>query len=341
MFGIRNSQRLLKFSSSAASPNLIRLPKKGFGFDPRNAPGMEDIGGEFMEELDIDINLRKKPKFIYEHISGIKRNKNSPSTQFKEEYLDLPWNFDGYPAYEVQTRYLSDRIFDQNTIHKNVILYHLERVYMGVWRAILNRRYDVLEEYLEEKLYTKLKTKLEKLDDSPFDIRFEADRTGGEDGLGVIQNLRMYDAHLIRGVSPTREENLDRGEYHFYDDLNDFGLVIYSPHNVSDPKNFVHKEVYDKIFEQSRAIIFRAFVQIETPYKLHIVDRKTEEKLERYPTEYNWSHAVLFETQMKPPPAFKSFTKVETYMEWIAKHTFGAWKIADMDEYMEWNPLVR
>jgi len=43
---------------------------------------------------------------------------------------------------------------------------------------------------------------------------------------------------------------------------------------------------------------------------------------------------------MDPPPQNKSFTKNETLAEWIQKHTFGTWKLVDLDNWLVGNPLV-
>ncbi len=43
---------------------------------------------------------------------------------------------------------------------------------------------------------------------------------------------------------------------------------------------------------------------------------------------------------MKIPKEFKSYYKMENYMEWLAKFKLGQWKIVDIDNYMQGNPLI-
>lgn len=43
---------------------------------------------------------------------------------------------------------------------------------------------------------------------------------------------------------------------------------------------------------------------------------------------------------MVPPEKFKSFYKAENYMEWLGKFKFGTWKMVDLDNWMEGNPLI-
>jgi len=71
-------------------------------------------------------------------------------------------------------------------------------------------------------------------------------------------------------------------------------------------------------------------------FKIFIYD-KNGNKIFDYDLNYNFNHVCIFETQMIEPPQFKSFSKMETYTEWISKHSFGVWKMIDMDNYMKGN----
>jgi hypothetical protein len=72
-------------------------------------------------------------------------------------------------------------------------------------------------------------------------------------------------------------------------------------------------------------------------YKLFVYD-KFGKRLFEYDDNYNFNHVCIFETDMIEPPKFKSFSKLETYSEWISKHSFSTWKMIDMDNYMKGNP---
>jgi hypothetical protein len=43
---------------------------------------------------------------------------------------------------------------------------------------------------------------------------------------------------------------------------------------------------------------------------------------------------------MIPPKDFKSYYKLENYMEWMGKFKMSKWKIADIDNFMLGNPLI-
>lgn len=43
---------------------------------------------------------------------------------------------------------------------------------------------------------------------------------------------------------------------------------------------------------------------------------------------------------MIPPDKFKSENKLENYMEWLGKFNFGIWKMVDLDNWCNGNPLI-
>jgi hypothetical protein len=43
---------------------------------------------------------------------------------------------------------------------------------------------------------------------------------------------------------------------------------------------------------------------------------------------------------MNAPPTFNKWSGSENLTEWIAKHTFGTWKMVDLDNWLVGNPLV-
>jgi hypothetical protein len=55
---------------------------------------------------------------------------------------------------------------------------------------------------------------------------------------------------------------------------------------------------------------------------------------------YTWQHVGVFESLMEPPPKFTKWSGSENYMEWVQKHTFGTWKLVDLDTWLVGNPLV-
>ena len=50
---------------------------------------------------------------------------------------------------------------------------------------------------------------------------------------------------VVRGLSVIREENRQEDAYHRFLDIDDMGLVIYTPLEVTDEKNFIKKSDSD------------------------------------------------------------------------------------------------
>ena len=124
----------------------------------------------------------------------------------------------------------------------------------------------------------------------------------------------VCDMTVVRGLSVNREENRPEDQYHSFVDIEDMGLVVYTPKYLSDQDNFIEKQKSDTIYDDYRKAILRVLVEIQSP--LRLVVSKEGETVEVENSDYNWRHLALFETQMKEPPKFTSYYKSENYQEW-------------------------
>ncbi len=150
--------------------------------------------------------------------------------------------------------------------------------------------------------------------------------------------MHLYDCLLIKGLHIDREKNENESNYSVCNDIEDMGFVSYIPKSVGDPRNFKTKEMGEELLSKEfKNVTFRAYVMFKTGYKLFMYDRFGK-KVFDYSKEYNYNHVCVFETQMLPPLQFKSFSKTETYAEWLSKHTFSTWKMIEMDNWMKGNP---
>lgn len=61
--------------------------------------------------------------------------------------------------------------------------------------------------------------------------------------------MEFIDLAVIKGLSVQRDENREENAYHKWVDIEDMGLVIYTPHEYADPNNFIdpkkNKSMYD------------------------------------------------------------------------------------------------
>ena len=64
---------------------------------------------------------------------------------------------------------------------------------------------------------------------------------------------------MVKGLSAIRLENKSETEYHKYVDIDDMGLVVYTPVEVTDPRNFSNPEKNKTIYDGSRQVEFFCF----------------------------------------------------------------------------------
>ena len=149
----------------------------------------------------------------------------------------------------------------------------------------------------------------------------------------------MYDHIVIKGLSPIRRENGNETDYYISNEINGYGYISYIPKYISDMNNFVDPAVEKHIHDDAHKIIFRAYVNFKTGYKIHLKDKYGKDMFE-YPDDYTWQHVGVFETEMEKPLKFEKYGGSENLMEWMSKHRFGVWKMVDLDNWLVGNPLV-
>jgi hypothetical protein len=114
----------------------------------------------------------------------------------------------------------------------------------------------------------------------------------------------------VRGLSVNRSENLTASEYHKYTDVQDMGLVIYTPLSLTDPIAFIDPIKNKTIYEPYRKMVLHTLVYICSPLHLRVY-APDGAGIEVDDNMYTWEHIAGFETQMIPPLYFKSTYKQE------------------------------
>ena len=94
------------------------------------------------------------------------------------------------------------------------------------------------------------------------------------------------------------------------------GLVIYTPLNLTNPDNFIDSKASKNIYDPYKKYIMRLLAYVKTPLRLKVYQADGSEIIVNEDM-YTWEHLCVFETQMIPPPNFKSSKKMENYMEWL------------------------
>lgn len=223
-------------------------------------------------------------------------------------------------------------------MHKNECLEHLFKIFRAVLLASQDRDFDFLEQYCEEMFYTKLRNRLNQLHSSGIEFTVKEDLFA-ERGKPIPYEANIYDHIVIKGLSPIRRENGTEADYYISNEINGLGYISYIPKYITEPSNFIDPKIEKHIHKDAHKLIFRAYVIFKTGYQIHMKD-KYGKNMFSYPDDYTWKHVGVFESEMERPPDFMEYSGSENLMEWMTKHTFGVWKMVDLDNWLVGNPIV-
>ena len=351
-----NPKALLR--KNAFRPHLLQFNTQSMSTE--NTKKEEPKQGESDYEKKFGKHKRyTKPAFLedeYDHLSA-KENikdddflpdyfvKDAPKVKRNPININLPWLINGAPEMEIKTRFIGDQVFSRLHVHKGEVLEHLFKIYRAVLLSAADGDYEFLREYCEETFAEKLIQRIEQLKEKGIKFSVKEDFHSGDGGKSNIIakpmeiEANMYDHTVIKGVSLNRKENGTEDDYVINNDIENMGFVSYVPKYITRSENFSDPQKNKFIHEDAHKIVFRAYVCIKWGYKIHLTDSDGKEVIE-YPEDYTWQHVAVFESQMIPPPKFTKWSLSENLMEWIAKHTFGVWKLVDLDNWLVGNPLV-
>lgn len=160
------------------------------------------------------------------------------------------------------------------------------KIYRAVLMGSADRDFDFLEQYCEEMFYVKLRNRLNQLKSQGIEMVVEEDHYADRGKPMQIQ-ANMYDHVVIKGLSPIRRENGSEDDYYIANEIAGFGHISYIPKYVTDPDNFANAAVEKHIHDDAHKLVFRAYVNFKTGYKIHLKD-KYGKPVFQYPPDYSW-----------------------------------------------------
>lgn len=256
------------------------------------------------------------------------------------EDLGLPYRLYGMserPSTKVS--YVLERVFSEHRLPKDMINSYLSKIFIGTLHAMADHDKVFLQEYLEENMANRLITSLERIRGKGYQLQV-IDDVSGSRGVPIPSKVEYLDGVMIRGLSIKRSENGKETDYHVMNDIEQMGLVSFTPMGLTDPddERFIDPKLNQKAYENADLAVARILVSVISPKRLKVVNPYGHE-VQMEGIDRNWEHLVLFESQLKSPEKFKSTKKLEGYMEWLGKYRFGKWQLSDMDNWMLGNPL--
>ena len=117
-------------------------------------------------------------------------------------------------------------------------------------------------------------------------------------------------------------------------------MLVYTPLSITKPENFIDPEANKNAYKDQNVAMIRVLASVKTPIGLQVFAPDSEQPLKLDDSLSTWEHLCLFESQLVPSDFLKSSYRLQTYVEWLSKFKFGRWQLADMDNWMEGNPLV-
>ena len=89
-------------------------------------------------------------------------------------------------------------------------------------------------------------------------------------GKPLQVEANMYDSVVIKGLSINRKVNGREEDYSIFNDIKETGYISYLPKYLSNPSNFQDKDVGQEFHDRGHLVIFRAFVQFRSGFKLYL-----------------------------------------------------------------------
>ncbi|KAL4504165.1 hypothetical protein ABPG72_021003 [Tetrahymena utriculariae] len=300
--------------------------------DPYQNASSDKISDELAEQMR-DQQLQDELEF--EELS--KQHKLLQANVSKE--CDIPFRLYGMLKMpKTKAAYMPERVFAEQRIPKYMVIDHLKKIYLGTLHSIVDLDEEFLNEYLEAGFAKKLIERIKELKNQGYKLELYQDNNGIR-GEPITQETYLGDMVMVRGLSIDRSKNLSQNDYHMWKDIEDMGLVVYTPRYLSNPDEFINPEKNKTIYDDYKKVIMRVLVYLKNPYRIRII-RPDGTPIKVDDNLYTWEHIALFETQMRLPPQFKSDYKLENYMEWLGKFNFGVWRMADLDNWNLGNPLI-
>lgn len=157
--------------------------------------------------------------------------------------------------------------------------------------------------------FIKLRNRLNQLKSNQIDFIVEEDLYADR-GKPMAIEANIYDHVVIKGLNPVRIENGSEDDYYISNEIAGYGHISYIPKYITEPSNFASKNVEKHIHDDAHKLIFRAYVNFKTGYKIHLKDKYGKDLFD-YPDDYTWRHVAVFETEMTRPTKFVKWSGSE------------------------------
>ena len=245
----------------------------------------------------------------------------------------FPWSFKGIENREPYLRLLSDRILTYNKINPGSMLQAQWFIYEQVLKCLGEMDISPVKDDLEKNLYDSLNVLIGTMKQEKKYFKLEKSEMYENDKPIV----NISDSIVYRGLNIDRSLNKTLKDYHIYFDK-EIGVVCFTDNELSDPYGYLDQVKMHRLHAVNRQLIFQVLLWVRSPYVLRMFEGDVEVNQEK---EYNFTQLCLFEAQCEEPKGKVKEEKSENYLEWMGKFKPGKFVLADLNDFLQFNPLVR
>lgn len=149
------------------------------------------------------------------------------------------------------------------------LLDHLIKIYKGTLYSMAAQDSEFLREYCEERFANRVIESLGRLEQQGDKLIAFEDFQANQ-GDPIIYKAYEVDSVLVRGLSVQRNENGAADEYHFFNDIEEMGILVFTPNKLGDVRQFVDQKNADKMYEDYRKVLLRVLLRIQSPLRLKL-----------------------------------------------------------------------
>jgi hypothetical protein len=250
------------------------------------------------------------------------------------ETWGVPWDFAGVQEKPSNLRYLPDRLFIENKVNAGGLLTSLYKQFEQVLQAFAASDLDSVSDRIDPRLKAKLEAMLSSLTASGRKVQARQDSAGFPDNKPTVN---FVDGLIVRGLSTDRDKNAFLSKYHVFTDSL-VGVTCFTHLDIQSPYAYVDQVRLEELFKTNRQSLLQLLLYIKSPWKLDVYEG--EQEVSKYSEQYSWGQEWTFECMLEQPAWMTDENKTESYLEWIAKFNLGAFKVAEINEVLDGNPLV-
>jgi len=282
---------------------------------------------------------------MHDSIQDLERLESELLRKQKSNFLmNLPLDVDGtHILPKLPKREKWEIFLNHKQIDEDFMASKFHGMIQQFYTAIAQKDYDTLDSLSEKRFADRVKKATDEVNTKSNKLEFTPHETAFEE-TGLDQRSYIFDKIFEKGVYFDREKNDSNYDYYLDSDLeqegfryyqhkyfagydNHYYLDRYVEQEANDPNaRFRYKYLQEK---RSRSMVFRMFGVIRNIGKFTSPTAKN-----LYSNEYTGNHLVIFENQLKEPPAIAlTNPNIET---WVKNHKINhdEWKITDIDNYM-------